>query len=111
MHGACLALRTHFQIAFLERLQHRNVLRQHLGGELLQPGVAGKYCQMPQQCRADTLPLIVVDHKESDFCRAGLLDNISSAGHDRGVAGLFHDRHQGDMVHEIDIQKEVDLPV
>ena len=42
MHGARLALRVHFKPAFLERLQHRDVLRQHFGGELLQAGVATK---------------------------------------------------------------------
>src|SRR5215471_15299496 len=111
MHGAYLALRAHFQSAFLECFQHGDILRQYFGCELLQSRVARKYSQMPQQRRTDALLLVIIDHNESDLGGARLLDNIAPAGNDCSVTALIDDSHQSDMLREIDIHEKGDLLV
>ena len=76
---------------------------------MIQPGGclrAGKRCEVAQQDRANTLSLVVIDDGKSDFCHSGLFDDIATAGDDRGVVCLFHDRHQCNVIDEINIQKE-----
>src|SRR5262245_17318411 len=111
MHGTYLTLGTHFQTTFLECFQHRNVLRQHFSREFLQPGGARKYGEMSKQRRTYALLLIVVDHNESDLGCPRLFDDIAATGNDCGVAALFDDRHQSDMLREIDVHEKGDFLV
>src|SRR5262249_26587437 len=109
VYSSLLALRAYFQPAFLECFQHRDILWQHFSSELLQPRVARKYGQMPQQRRPDALLLVIIDHNEGDLGRARPLDDIAPAGNDCSVAALFDYRHQGDMLRKIDIHEKGDL--
>ena len=66
---------------------------------------------MLHQCRADALPLILVDHDEGHFGAAGLHDDVTSTPDDDGSNVLFHASHQSDMAHEVDVHEERDLLV
>ena len=63
---------------------------------------------MAHQRSADALPLVFVDNGKSDFGRSRSHRDVASAADDYGSAPFFYCRDQGDMIYEIDVQKELD---
>ena len=72
------------------------------------PGCPGNRGEMAQG-RADTPPLVPVDHGESHLGLAGLHDDVTPAGDDHRPPIFFQHCDQGDVVDEVDVEKERDL--
>ena len=75
----------------LEDLQHRSVLRQHLGGELADPQVPGRGGEMFEEDRADAATLVGIGDVEGhlggggrNLVEAADPDDIGSDEHDHG---------------------------
>ena len=83
--------------ALLEHLQHAEIVRQHVGDESRDPGLARKRYKMSQQARADAPVLPGVSDDECDFGLAGRDDDIARTADDHGAAALLNRRHQRDM--------------
>src|SRR5260221_14703074 len=64
---------------------------------------------MMHEGRADTLPLVLVDHSESHLGRFTLHDDVTPTARDHGPAAFFHDRSQRDGFDEVDIQEKIDF--
>ena len=64
---------------------------------------------MAHQCRADPLPLVLVDHSKSHLGCPRLSDNVAPASDNHTSAVLFDRRHQGNMVDEVDVHEECDF--
>src|SRR5271166_3386308 len=64
---------------------------------------------MTHQRRADTLALVLVDHRESDLCFPGLLNDIASAADNHGPAAFVNHRHQGNVADKVNVQEERDF--
>jgi hypothetical protein len=64
---------------------------------------------MPHQYRADTLPLVLIDHCESYFSCPGAYDDVPSTADYCATASFSHDCDQRDVVSEIHVQKEGDF--
>ena len=79
MHDPRLALHTKAEPAFLEYLKHRGVVWQDLCDHFLEPGISGDRGEMVQQCRANSLPLVLVDNGESHLGLLRLNDDVTSA--------------------------------
>src|SRR5262245_60888482 len=58
---------------------------------------------------AETLPLILIDHGESDLRLSRLYDNVTSAARDHWRALFVDDCDQRDVIDEIDAQEIVDF--
>ena len=65
VHDLGLALDANGQSALLEHSQHRDVIRQDLSNQFLESGFPGNRGEMMHEGRAETLPLILIDHGES----------------------------------------------
>ena len=103
MYGSGFALHADPQPAFLKDLKHRLVVRQDLGGEFAQPGFASNGGEVTHQCRADALPLILVDDSKSHFSLPRPGDDIAGATDDfRSPTTLLEHCDQGHIVDEID---------
>ena len=68
----------------------------------------GAFREMAHEGRADPMPLVLVDHGEGHLGLAGLHDNIASPPPPAitGRPSSVHDRHQGHVVDEVDVEKE-----
>src|SRR5262245_38638426 len=64
---------------------------------------------MMHEGRAETLPLILIDHGESDLGLARLYDNVTCAARDHWRALFVDDCDQRDVIDEIDAQEIVDF--
>ena len=64
---------------------------------------------MTHKCRADTLPLVLVDHGESHLGLSRLGNDITSASGDHGPAVFFQHCNQCHAVDEVGVQKERDF--
>src|SRR3712207_3973199 len=95
--------------AALEHLQHWDILRQNLRDQLIEPRPTGNRSKMAHQCRADPLPLVLVNDSKSHLGCPRLSDNVTRASDDHGVAVLVHHGHQGDVGDEIDVHEECDF--
>src|SRR5262245_7416907 len=104
-----LALDAKRQSALLEDFQHRHVIRQDLSDQFLESGFPGNRGEMMHEGRAETLPLILIDHGESDLGLSRLYENVTSAARDHAPTALVHDRDQCDVIDEIDAQEIVDF--
>src|SRR3954452_13372232 len=93
----------------LEYFQHRGVDRQNLGYEFPESGAAGNGDEMAQQRRSDALPLVLVHNGERHLCRPGLDDDVPPATNDRWSRAFLHDRDQGYVVDEVDVEEGRDL--
>src|SRR4051812_23824522 len=95
--------------AVLEYFQHWDVLGQNLRDQLIEPRPTGNRSKMAHQCRADTLPLVLVDHSKSHLGCPRLPDNVTPASNNHRLSALFDDGHQGNMVDEVDVHEECDF--
>ena len=103
VHGPGFALHSDSQAAFRKYLKHCLVVRQDLGGEFAQPGFASNGGEVTHQCRADALPLILVDDSKSHFSLPRPGDDIAGATDDfRSPTTLLEHCDQGHIVDEID---------
>src|SRR5262245_44990433 len=109
MHHLGLALDAKGQSALLEHFQHRDVIRQDLSDQFLESGFPGNRGEMMHEGRAETLPLILIDHSESDLSLARLHDDVTGAARDHGPAAFVNDCDQCDVIDEIDIQEKPDF--
>ena len=64
---------------------------------------------MMHERRAEALPLILIDHGESDLGLARLHDDITCAARDHWRDAFVHDCDQCDVIGEIDVQEIVDF--
>src|SRR6266511_2264994 len=64
---------------------------------------------MTHECCAETLPLILVDHSESDLGPSRLHDDVTCAARDHGPAAFLHYCDQRDVVDEVDVQEKPDF--
>ena len=104
VHDPSLALCTKAKPAFLEHFQHRDVVWEDLCDQFLVPGTAGNRGKMVQQCRADTLPLVLVDDGESHLGLPRLDDNVTSATDNYRSPAFFHHCDQGYVIGEVNVQ-------
>jgi len=109
MHRARFALCTGFEPAFLKYLQHRGILGQDFRRKFGKTSTAGNCDKMTQKCAADALSLVFVDHSKRDLRRTGSFNDITSTGNNYRAVPFIDYRDQGDMVDEVDVQKEVDF--
>src|SRR4029078_2722099 len=110
VHGPGFALHAGPQAAFLEHLKHRLVVRQHFGGEFVQPGFAVDGAEVAHQCRADAPPLILVDDGEGDLRLSGIGNDIAGTADDfRSSAAFVEHCDQVHVIDEGDVGREVAL--
>ena len=64
---------------------------------------------MMHECCAETLPLVLVDHSESDLGLSGLHDDVTCAARDHAPAAFVNDCDQRYVIHEIDVQEKPDF--
>src|SRR4029453_59695 len=64
---------------------------------------------MIHECRAETLPLVLVDHSESDLGLSRLHDDVTCAARDHGPAAFVNYCDQRDVIHEVDVQETPDF--
>jgi hypothetical protein len=106
VHDLRLALRAKAEPAFLEHLQHWDVVWQNLCDQFLELGTAGNRGEMVQQCRTDTLPLVLVDDRESHLSLPGLDDDVTSAADNHWLSAFVNHCNQGLVIDEVDVQVE-----
>ena len=94
------------QAAFLEHLQHRDVVRQNFGDQLLKTRSTSNHNEMPHQCGPDTPPLIPIDYGESHLGFPRLHNNVASTTGDYWAATFIYHRDQGHVADEIDVEEE-----
>ena len=100
----------HWQSAALEDLEHREIFRQDLRVQLLEPGRAGDTSEMAHQRPPDTLSLVGIRHGEGDLGSSGLRVDIAGATDNDGLLPiLFEGGYQGDVLDEVDVYEIVDL--
>src|SRR5262245_33583836 len=104
-----LALDAKRQSALLEHFQHRHVIRQDLSDQFLEPGSPGNRGEMMHEGRAETLPLILIDHGESDLGPSRLYDNVTCATRNHAPTAFVHDRDQCNVIDEVDVQEKRDF--
>src|SRR5215831_18010423 len=109
MHDLGLALHAKREPAVLEYFQHRHVIRQDLRDQFLEPGSPGNRGEMMHECCAEALPLVLVDHSESDLGLSRLHDDVTCAARDHGAAGFVNDSDQRHVVDEVDVQEKLDF--
>ena len=97
------------QSTLLEHFQHRHVIRQDLGDQFLESGFPRNRSEMMHEGRAETLPLILIDHGESDLGLSRLRDDVACAARDHWHALFVDDCDQRDVIDEIDAQEIVDF--
>jgi hypothetical protein len=90
----------------LEHFQHRDIFRQDVRNQFLDPGVAGELREMAHQSRADALSLIVINHCESDLGSFRPHDDVTSAADDESSSGVFRNGDQSYVVDEINVEEE-----
>ena len=103
MHDLALALDAERQSALLEYFEHRDILRQDLSGQFFEPGASGNRGEMMHEGRAETLPLLLIDHSESDLGLSRLLDDVTGAARDHWQAVFIDYCDQCDVIDEIDV--------
>lgn len=80
------------QSAFPEDLQHRDVFRQDLRDQFLQPGIPSDRGKMAHQRGTDPLSLVFIDQCERYLSSSGLNDDVATTAHDdRSSAFLCND--------------------
>jgi hypothetical protein len=94
VYDVAITFRTHATSAFFKQLQHWRILRQDLRDKLLDPRVSGDCREMAHQGRADTLPLVLVDHGERHFGHSGLHQDIASTADNHGRFPFVNNRDQ-----------------
>src|SRR5688572_5952642 len=109
MYDSLAALLRQGKAAALEDLEHRRVVRQHFGDELLEPRAAGDLRQMAQERRPNAPALVRVLHGESDLGAPGVLDDVTRCSHQQRPPRLLDQCRQGDMALEIDLRIERQL--
>ena len=82
MHDLRFALDAKRQTTLLEYFEHRDILRQDLSDQFLEPGSPGNRGEMMHECRTDTLSLVLVDYGESHFGLSRLYDDVTSTARD-----------------------------
>jgi hypothetical protein len=97
------------QSALLEDFQHRHVIWQDLSDQFLESGFSGNRGEMMHEGRAETLPLILIDHSESDLGLSRRYDNVTSAARDHAPTAFVHDCDQCDVIDEVDVQEKLDF--
>ena len=103
-----LALDAKRQSTLLEHFQHRHVVRQDLSDQVLESGFSGNRGEMMHEGRAETLPLIPIDHSESDLGLSRRYDNVTSAARDHAPTAFVHDCDQCGVIDEVDVQEKLD---
>src|SRR5262249_59177336 len=70
------------------------------------PGHRGE--MMHEGC-AKALPLVLVDHSESQFRLSRLHDDVTCAARDHGPAAFVNDCDQCHVIDEVDVQEKLDF--
>src|SRR5262249_40705121 len=109
VHDLRLALHAKRESAALEHFQHRHVIRQDLSDQFLEPGSPGNRGEMTHEGRAETLPLMLIDHRESDLGLSRLHDDVTGAARDHWPAVFVNDCDQRDVIDEVDVQEKLDF--
>ena len=109
MHDLRFAPDAKRQSAPLEYLEHRDVLRQDLSDQFLEPGFPSNRGEMMHERRTDTLSLILVYYGESHFGLSRLHDDVTGAARDHWRAVFVNYCDQCDVIDEIDAQEIVDF--
>jgi hypothetical protein len=109
MHDLRFALDAKRQSAFLKHFQHRHVIRQDLSDQFLESGSPGNRGEMMHEGRAETLPLILIDHNESDLGLSTLYDDVTCTARDHWRAVFTNYCDQCDVIDEVDAQEIVDF--
>src|SRR5215472_18420567 len=97
------------QSALLEDFQHRHVIWQDLSDQFLESGFSGNRGEMMHEGRAETLPLILIDHSESDLGLSRLHEDVTCAARDHGPAAFVNDCDQRHVIDEVDVQEKLDF--
>src|SRR5262245_47671237 len=106
---ARLAGGAHGKSTLREYLEHRCVIRQDLGAQLLEPGCSGDGDEVAQQRGADPLALVSVDDDEGQLRLPRTDDDVAAATDDDRAPLLLQRGDQGDVGDEVDIEKVGDL--
>ena len=106
VHDLALALDAKRESAFLEHFQHRAIIWQDFGDQFLESASPGNRGEMMHESRAETLPLILIDHSERDLGLSRLHDDVTCAARDHRPAGLLHHGDEGHVIDEVDVQEE-----
>jgi hypothetical protein len=103
VHHLGLAFRAHGKSTLLEDFQHRDIIRQDLGDQFLQPGDRG---EMMQECPADAPALVCVDQRESHLCFSRLHDDVSRTPTYYRPAVFLDHCDQRHVLDEVDSQED-----
>src|SRR5262245_18727712 len=95
--------------ASLEYLQHWDVIRENLGDQFLEPGLAGQRNDVAHQHCADALSLVFIDNRERYLGCPRTHDDVTSATDDCPPAAFSDHDDDCNVVGEIDIHEEVDF--
>src|SRR5215470_17773592 len=109
VHDLRLALDAKRESAALEHFQHRHVIRQDLSDQFLEPRSPSNRGEMMHEGRAETLPLMLIDHSESDLGLSRLHDDVTGAARDHWPAVFVNDCDQRHVIDEVDVQEKLDL--
>ena len=106
---ARLVVGGHRKLTALEHLEHRTIVRQHLGHQLSNLRVTCDDHEVAHQARADAQFLVRVVHGKGDLGAARCREDIPPAACDQLPAVALEHRGQRDMVHKIDVQEIFEL--
>src|SRR6516162_10586412 len=109
VHDLWLALDAKRQSAFLEHFQHRAIVGQDFSDQFLESGSPGDRGEMVHEGRAEALPLILIDHSESDLGLSRLHDDVTCAARDHGPAAFVNHSDQRHVIDEVDAQEKLDF--
>ncbi len=109
VHDLGLALHAKWESTFLEHFQHRAIVGQDFSNQFLESSFSGNRGEVMHEGRAETLPLILIDHGESDLGLSRLHDDVTGAARDHGPAAFVNDCDQCDVIDEIDIHEKGDF--
>ena len=109
VHDLALALDAKRESAFLEHFQHRAIIWQDFGDQFLESASPGNRGEMMHESRAETLPLILIDHSERDLGLSRLHDDVTCAARDHAPTAFAHDCDQCDVIDEVDVQEKLDF--
>ena len=109
MYDAGIARSSYTQSALLEYFQHRNVVCQNLGRQLVKSGVTGNCHEMAHERCSNALLLEAVDNHESHLGLARFDEDVATPTDNDAPTILLELGHQGHMVDEVYIHEVGDL--
>jgi hypothetical protein len=106
VYDAPFTARRHCKATTLEYFEHRHILRQHFGDELLEPGRARNLDQVSDQVRGDAQFLMRVVNCERNLGATRLRNDIPCAAHDHLSPAFGKHSCQCHMADEVHIEEE-----